>query len=148
MTNPYKPPSSNIKIDENNTDNRIGWKMFFLLMLLLQIASVYLVFNDIMKDDYDYFDILDLFIYPFILLALFGYAFKKAFFQQLVWKIFFTISLIIDALFLFFEFSTTPELTDNLIVISIAFAILTPLFLLQYLALYRYGFTKKEPWDQ
>lgn len=148
MTNPYKPPSSNIKIDEKNADKRIGWKIFFLFMVTLQIAGVYFLFNDIMKDDYNYVDILGVFIYPFGLLALFGYAFKKIFFQQFVWKIFFPISLIIDGLSLFFEFGSDPELTSNLIAISIVFVILTPLFFLQYLVLYRYGFTKEEPWDQ
>lgn len=158
MSNPYEPPSSDIKIDESDSDKRLGWKIFFLFMLALNIFGYYGVFLSIATEgDYSIVDIIGLFIYPFMLLALFGYAFKKSFFKQSVWKIFFPISLITDLVSIFIELSSTgfsinefSALGDNgvIIIVLVMGIFMLPILLLEYLALYRYGFTDRAPWKK
>jgi hypothetical protein len=147
MSNLYQSPESNIKTDKSNPDRRIGWKMFFLIMLILELLGFYFIYESILDETVKTVDIVALFVYPFMVLALFGYAFKKAFFHQLVWKIFFPISLVVDLWGLFQVFGEDPELNSGIVAI-IVIAVITPIILLQYLVLYRYGFTNRAPWDK
>ncbi len=147
MSNPYKSPESNIKTDKSDSDRRIGWKMFFLLMLILELLGFYFIYESILDGTVKTVDIVSLFVYPFMMLALFGYAFKKVFFKQSMWKIFLPISLVVDLLGLFQVFVDDPEL-NNSIVIIITIVVISPIILLQYFVLYRYGFTNRAPWDE
>ncbi len=160
--NPFEPPRADIRIDESATDKRLGWKVFFLLMLILNIFGFYSVF---VGEAFQLMDILDLLVYLFVLLALFGYAFKKAFFTQGFWKVLLPISLLVDISSLFTDVSDVFQnemgvfvdapifYTDldlggiGVITIIIMFVILVPIMLLQYLILYRYGYTDREPWN-
>lgn len=141
--NPFEPPRSDIRVDESAGDRRLGWKIFFLVMFLLNIFGYYVTFSEA---EYQIQDILELFVYAFALLALFGYAFKKAFFQQVVWKAFLPISLVTDISSLFSDFDDVLSDTGGAIAIVSMLVIVVPILLLQYLILYRYGYTDREPW--
>ena len=142
--NPFEPPRSDIRIDESGGDKRLGWKVFFLVMLLLNTVTSYFLFSG---KEYQVKEILELFVYAFALLALFGYAFKKAFFQQVVWKVFLPISLVTDIASLFSDIEDVLTDTSGVIAIISMVVIIVPILLLQYLILYRYGYTDREPWD-
>ncbi len=151
MTNPFEPPSSDIKINQQETDKRIGWIIFFLISLTLNIFSFYDIIQNFIKEEAKIDDFLILLVYPLVLLALYGYAFKKAYFNQLIWKILLPITLIIDIIafiILFTEEENSFNFIDNTLTAIIFLLILSPLIIFQYIALYRYGFTNREPWDK
>jgi magnesium-transporting ATPase (P-type) len=148
MMNPYDPPTSDIKVNEVIPDRRIGWKLFFLLMLILELFSFYTVYESYLNDNVLTSDLVGLFNYPFMLLGVFGYAFKKAFFHQYIWKIFFPISLLVDLWILFNTFKESPIISDTTMTLLIVVIIIAPIMILEYLVLYRYAFTNKVPWDK
>lgn len=148
MTNPYKAPESDIETEISDPDPRLGWKMFFLFILAIDLLGFYDTYESILDGTVKTVDLVGLFVYPLMVLALFGYAFKKAFFHPLVWKLFFPICLILDTWEIFQIFQDDPEFSRNGIILMLFIATLTPLLLLQYLALYRYGFTHRAPWDK
>ncbi|MCK5896875.1 MAG: hypothetical protein KAG20_08720 [Cocleimonas sp.] len=148
MTNPYDPPTSNIEVDEPISDRRIGWKIFFLLMLAFELFGFYAVYESILDDSVLISDLVGLFIYPIMLLGLFGYAFKYAFFHQNIWKIFFPISLLMDFWVLLDVFQASPDINTSLLIIVMSIILIVPILILQYLVLYRYAFTDKAPWDK
>jgi hypothetical protein len=144
MSNPYESPKSNIKTNKNNPDQRLGWKIFFLFMLSLELIGYYFTYESMLDGTIQTVDIVGFFVYPLMILALFGYAFKKAFFRQIVWKIFFPISLSVD-LWMLFSTLDDPELSNIASIIIVA--MIMPILLLQYFVLYLYGFTNRKPWD-
>ena len=148
MSNPFEPPKADIQIQENIEDNRLGWKMFFLLMLAFEIFGFYDLATRFAIGDYDIADVLGIVVYPLVLIALYGYAFKKAFFHQIVWKILFPVSLLTDAISLYLVITSGDDFANSLALVSVLVVILVPLFVFQYMALYRYGFTRIAPWDK
>jgi len=154
--NPFEPPRSDIRIDEEDKDKRLGWKIFFWVIFLLSIFGYYFI---LVADDFSPItDILYMIFDLFMLMALFGYAFKKAFFQQSVWKVllpivlvkdvFSTVSEVMDTSFFQSPFSIWGEGMGMIIAIATVAVVVVPIAFFQYLALYRYGFTDRAPWHK
>jgi len=144
-SNPFEPPRSDIRIDEEDKDKRLGWKIFFGVIFLLSIFSYYFT---LVAEDFLLTDILYLIVNLFMLMALFGYAFKKAFFQQGVWKVLLPIVFVTDISSTFSDLKDVPLLSEGGVAIIVLVVIIVPISLLQYLALYRYGFTDRAPWHK
>ena len=144
-SNPFEPPRSDIRIDEEDKDKRLGWKILFWVIFLLSIFSYYFT---LVAEDFLLTDILYLIVNLFMLMALFGYAFKKAFFQQGVWKVLLPIVFVTDISSTFSDLKDVPLLSEGGVAIIVLVVIIVSISLLQYLALYRYGFTDRAPWHK
>ncbi|MGB1310964.1 MAG: hypothetical protein ACPG47_07110, partial [Leucothrix sp.] len=85
-------------------------------------------------------------VYPVTLLGLFGYAYDKAFFNNGFWKLWIFISLISDIYSEsdIFDGVLTQEI--DLLTIVVTLVILVPIFIFQYLGLYRYAYTPSDIW--
>lgn len=151
MNNPYQSPSSDVTVDEKIEDRRLGWKIFFFIMLALHFFGLSFMVDEYRENAFDPYDIPELLVYPVILLGFFGYAFHKIFFKQGFWRVFFPIAIGVDIFSLWNDFAMDPEVfnsTGGTVGLIIMMVIIVPIFLLQYLALYRYGFSTLSPWDK
>lgn len=147
MTNPYQSPSSDIKVEEKIKEGRLGWKIFFFIMLALELLTVFLYLGEFQEGTFELYNIPSLIIYPFIVLGLFGYAFHKRFFKQGFWKILLPNAFVADVYTIWRDFETDPELYSEPYIFGTMMVILLPILFLQYLVLYRYGFSQLSPWD-
>jgi len=123
----------------------IGYKIYFWLI----VAFIGLVNSDLYffgkMNVYDYIDL------PFSLLGfvgLFGYAYRKTFFNAVVWKLTFFVIIFWDAaygLFLY-ELRSTSVISLRLKVGIILFV--SCLLLPYYFGLYRYGYKSDDIWNK
>jgi hypothetical protein len=99
--NPYKPPSARLGGKEQALNSRRPgylWKLLFWVWLLAQLYSWYGVLDSLNAGIEIHWTWLlaDTFIYPVVLLGLYGFAYQKRLFRQTFWKIFFPIFLLVD----------------------------------------------------
>lgn len=123
----------------------IWWKVFFFIILILEMVSIGEASRNIMIGKDLFMNILELVVYPWVVIAIFGYAFCKRILVRKVWKILFPLAIMTDITWHYFFF-TKPDNQYMLIIILIFYASLSPLIIFQYLALYRYGFSETDPW--
>lgn len=139
MIDPYKPPVSDVKVEE--VKRKTIWKVFFWLILILEVLSLIDIAFDPNKPVNDL--LIEAVIYSAILMGLFGYAYSKRIFNKLFWKFVFPIGIAYDL----YDFYGVAEWDWSFSSIDIVFAIIVfPLMYFQYLALYRYGFKSEEIW--
>ncbi len=99
-------------------------------------------------------NISGLVVYPWVIVAIFGYAFNKKILVRKVWKMLFPIVIITDILttILFHTSAAGQEVHGNPILYWVVFYVFyvsfLPFIYFQYVALYRYGFSKPEPWEE
>ncbi len=144
MSNPYQTPDSDVRVEE--TISKTKWKAFFWILFTLEIVSIVLLALDPAESALKLS--LEVGVYSVILLGIFGYAYNKRFITQSFWKPILPIAAVYDVYYLFFDepwsFESPQEMLISLGVIA---AILVPLIILQYVALYRYGFKAAEIWS-
>ncbi len=121
------------------------WKIYFFIFLALQLMSFIISFQDIFAGEDLIASILDIIIGPVVLVAIFGYSFNKKILVRRIWKVLFPVAIISDiiAFYIAFKVLNNPE---EIIAMVVVFIIFLPLIIFQYIALYRYGFSKTEPW--
>jgi hypothetical protein len=99
MANIYTPPRANISGENGNLNTpHLFWKVFFWIntacipLIILAIAF---------SESIGVLDYIDLVIFPFILLTLFGYVFSKKIGPNFLWRL---LCILYPAWFLFYEF--------------------------------------------
>ncbi len=142
MTNPYQTPQSDVNVVEQVSKTK--WKFFVWVIVLLEILSIVMLVIDPEESVLDV--VIDLVIYIFIILGLFGYAYNKRIFFKEMWKFVIPVAFVYDIYGLYVLDWTYGSTEELYITIGFTAAIGLPIMFFQYLALYRYGFRSQEIW--
>jgi hypothetical protein len=124
----------------------IGWKILFFIILSLQVVSFKDSIHNIINAEKVLTSLLDLLIYSFVLIALFGFSFRKKILNRTIWKILFPVALLFDIIMLASMFNNSNNGMDAL-TLTIILVVFSPLVVFQYIALYKYAFSKIIPWE-
>jgi len=118
---------------------------FYLWFLFITIG--YFSYDLYFLNEAKIFEYIDLPFTIFGLVGLFGYVYKKAFFNVIIWKWYFFIIILWDILYSIFLY--VPHTTHNLTIgLKIGvFIFLFALLLPYYIALYLYGFKSDRIWN-
>lgn len=127
----------------------MGWKIYFIALLVLSIGAYFAAFSD-----YDYIDIP---LNIISMIGLFGYAFKRCYFFRGFWKYWLFVIIFWDSLHVFLSIKyswlndrETIELAGQYfnVAIIIGAAIGLAIFLPGFIALYLYGYRSRDLWDR
>lgn len=129
---------------ESGANAESGWQSFFWFNLVLQIGSVPVYFS---MDKYNYINLaLDVIVSPLLLLAIYGFAYKKRVMPIIAVYCTILLSLIFDSHSVVnFDFGPLRDLSLDFIVVILLFG---ALYYFQYLCLYRYAFKSPELWNK
>lgn len=148
MNEPYSAPESDL-IGNAPEPQKRRWKLFFWLILVLEILSLIDMFSDESAPAYKL--ILECVVYSMVLLGLFGFAYHKRIFVALVWRLVLPLVFFYDLLMLITsdwqEVTELKAVEGMYVVIGLLVIILLPLMLIQYYALFRYGFKSAFIWN-
>ena len=84
MENPYQAPQSDVGKGIAEPKTKRGWRIFFWLMLGMQIISIVaMLFEpDVVVTEW----VLNLLVYPVVFIGLFAYAYDKRILSVGFWK--------------------------------------------------------------
>jgi hypothetical protein len=142
MNDPYRTPQSDVEV--NQPVSKTKWKVFFWIILLLEIISI--VFMIIDPEESTLEVVAELIIYPIIIVGIFGFAYGRRIFSTQLWISMIPIGLSYDVygfLKLDWTFGSTEEMYFTVGLVAV---IIFPLMIIQYLALYKYSFKSPEIW--
>ena len=125
---------------------QVGWKIFFFFILGMDLLGAYFIILDLAAREKIIQGLLELATYPLFLTGIYGYAFRKRFFHRKLWQILFPVVLIFDIIVILMTIYRFAAEGAGLLVIAAIHAIVIPLFIFQYIVLYRYSYSKTEPW--
>jgi hypothetical protein len=142
MTDPYKTPESDVEVI--TTISKTRWKVFFWMTLVLEVLSIVLMIID--PDDSMPAMVIELIVYPILIIGLFGFAYDRKIFFRQFWSYKLPIGMAFD-LYLYYDLDWAFESMEELYFsIGLIVVIGIPLALFQYLALYKYSFRSPEIW--
>lgn len=145
MNTAYQPPESSFNDDNADDAPKKRWKVFFWLVLVLEIFSIISFFTDAELNIYE--AVAEFIFYSFVLLGLFGFAYKKRIFNPMIWKVFIPLLLIYDIYSIAtVELGPTEDENEFIILAIFTAAIIIPLMLFQYMALIKYAFKSTSLW--
>ncbi len=129
----------------------IWWKAYFFIFLTLVLLAFNSYFYNLLAGEKLIESISSFVVTPWVLVAIFGYSFNRKFFVRKVWEMLFPIVIITDILSVtlsYMSFSEQNGPGQSLFIFVVIYVLFAPLLYFQYLALYRYGFSKNEPWEE
>ncbi|MCP4471361.1 MAG: hypothetical protein GY815_11865 [Gammaproteobacteria bacterium] len=143
MDDPYKTPKSDVEV--LHTASKTKWKVFFWIILILEIISI-----GIMAIDPDVTApeiIIELIVYPIIVIGIFGFAYGRRIFFRKLWISMIPIGLAFDT-YTFYTMDWDFESPEEMYSVVISILVIgIPLMFLQYFALYKYGSKSPEIWQ-
>ncbi|MBV1910556.1 MAG: hypothetical protein KUG78_14740 [Kangiellaceae bacterium] len=149
MPNPYRTPIAEVRQLVGQPVSRTKWKVFFWIMLFLELTSVFFSGDDRTRPWYEVFG--EYAIYSAVLLGLFGFSYNKVFFVRGFWKALIPITFLWDLYTIasaFLEESYGDVEVEVIYAMLAAFALVAlPMMIFQYMALYFYGFRSSEIWN-
>ena len=143
MNDPYKTPQSDVAVTQSVSKTR--WKILFWIILSLEIVSI--VFIIINPEESILEVVIELIIYPIIIVGVFGFSYGRKIFFSKFWISIIPIGLSYDIYSLYkldWVFGSTEEIY---FMVSLMAVIVLPLMFFQYLALYKYSFKSPEIWQ-
>lgn len=135
MNNPYTAPEADLSLGEDNR-RKVGWKIFFIFMLPLEIWSQYDAFTVNEYGDSIGWRILSLLVYTNFMVGLFGLAFNKKILSAKYWLSFLPVFILFDF------FDLIPWLLDKPVDLTLSVVILVillPLVFFSWYSIYKYG---------
>jgi hypothetical protein len=151
MDNPYQAPEADLGSEASKPKSKKGWKIFFWVMVTLQLLLMVSTFIDPIEDKDPIENFIDFVIYPITILGIFGFAYSKSLISSSYWKIWIVIALVTDSYSFFSVFATETVDASGLelyLYIGTILAILVPILVLQYFCLYNYAFKSPEIWQK
>lgn len=145
-TNPYKPPSANVRRTEPPVERSVWWKIYFWFLFLTECLYAGWIIIDPEGAEAVPSDYYGLIIYVFVLLAIFGFAYSKRFLTRILWQLFFPFVLLWDLWFIFIDGDWQDIMTLGITPLIASLIIIITLMIPQYIALYCYGFREHELW--
>ncbi len=88
------------------------WKVYFFIALALNLLSFTLSFKDLLSGEELTESISNLVVYPWILVAISGYAFNKKILIRKVWKVLLPVAIITDVIFAILNYMSSTEQYD------------------------------------
>lgn len=146
--NPYAPPTAELGDPGESRSRRLGWKAYFVVMLLLYPAS-YLVTGVGWMQLADFVDVA---ISMIALVGLFGFAYRRRIAARRFWRVWLPLEIVWDLSLLFLLIpagiaysipDAAPASSSNWEEFS-GFLFLIPL----YIALYLYANRSPELWEK
>ena len=145
-SNPYQSPDSKIYLKQNKKQSKNIWKAFFVVSTLLYIISLFFLIELIIDDPL--VTIIELIIDTAVLLGIFGFAFDKKIAFKGVWIVLLISALGIES-YDYIENGFLVSDADGLFLYFFIFSLLILVIsLLQYLAVYLYGFKSEDIWSK
>lgn len=147
--NPYEPPKAEITTTVSTASSKKGWKVYFWIFLFLEILSTIDIITPPIEEEFITRRVLGIFIYVFVLVGVGGFAYNKPFLSKFFWQCFLPLVIIWDLFYIYqeiiplLEFEMTFEIYF-LIPLSMVILIL---MLIQYYALYSYGYNNDPLWE-
>ena len=93
-------------------------------------------------------NILELVIYSFILIGIYGFVYNKRILYRKLWAIFIPVGIIYDLYTVTtIELTTVDTMMELYIVFGIIIIIFLPMSFFQYMALYKYSFKSVNIWS-
>ena len=151
MDNPYQPPKADLGKDIIKPKSKKGWKIFFWVMMSLQLMLMVSTFIDPIEDKTTLDHFIDFVIYPITILGIFGFAYNKSLITSGFWKNWIAIAIITDIYSMFAIFETDIGSSSGVelyLYVGTILAILVPVMVLQYFCLYNYAFKSPEIWNK
>jgi hypothetical protein len=146
MNNPYQPPESDVSNKNDIIKSKLGWKIFFWFILIIELLSVSAALFDHEENIVEL--AAETLLYSAILFGLFGFSYNKKFFIRKFWGYLIPTGLFWDIYTLstigWTEIETTEELYFS---VGLLIVIGLPLLILQYTALFKYSFRSPEIWS-
>lgn len=145
MENPYRAPEAPLEIKNPDYVPSVGWKIFFFILLPLEIWTYYDQFTDEVLEEPLWWLCISAAVYSIYLIGLFGLAFAKRIGTPGFWIRFLPVLMCVD-IYEFFEVFTTSQL--ELIELVSVLLVVTPIIFLIWWSVYKYskvmdGFIKK-----
>jgi len=141
----YQAPESSFNDNSVDDTPKKRWKVFFWLVFVLEIFSIISFFTDAELNIYE--AVAELIFYSFVLIGLYGFAYKKRIFKAMLWRIFIPLLLVYDIYSIAtVEFGPTEDKNEFIILAIFTAVIIIPLMLFQYMALIKYAFKSTDLW--
>lgn len=141
--NPYQTPQSSLIAAPITVESRLphgGWRFFAIILLLLTALSVLSTLVYFTPEVSVREIVAEAVVYPIVALGVYGYAFQKAFFFKGLWGVMLWLCIAQDILSLPELLNGEPEFQEHFYVYAaIVLAVIVPLSIFQYIALYRYS---------
>lgn len=152
MDNPYQPPKADLGNDIIKPKSKKGWKIFFWVMMSLQLMLMVSTFIDPIEDKIPIDHFIDFVIYPITILGIFGFAYNKRLITSGFWKNWIVIAIITDIYSISAIFKTDIGSASSgielYLYVGTILAILVPIMALQYYCLYSYAFKSTQIWSK
>lgn len=144
--NPYEAPESNLEPVIQAPRNMLWWKIFCWILLSLQCLFIYSNLFDVTSIGWQ--EVVDCFIYIFVISGVFGLAYQKKIFVIQFWRYFIPVVFIWDTSYTTMQFFE-PDMDEiSRISFAITLLFLLPFIFFQYLALYKYAFQSAYLWQE
>ncbi len=145
-TNPYTPPQADLASATESTPRSIWWKLYFALVVLLQLLTIAVVLPETSLGP---IETIDLPASMISLLGMWAFAFQRQLGRARFWQIWFPVIVTWDMVILFYfvpqglayalSGSDPTTATENLFSLALG----APL----YAALYLYAFRSNDMWS-
>ncbi|HVK98427.1 MAG TPA: hypothetical protein VM553_01370 [Dongiaceae bacterium] len=144
MKDPYQAPQSDLVSGDLGNPSKKLWKAFFWFLLVLEVLSVW----SMVEDAEPLIDmLLDVAIYTFVLLALYGYSYNKPLLTRSVWKLLIPIALAYDIYSLTeLDIDDVESKAEMIFLVVFCVVVIGPITVLQYMGLFRYAYRADEIW--
>ncbi len=133
--NPYAPPKADIEQALTSPSQRIGWKVYAYIVVVLQILGI---FSHLRRGNLA--EMLDDCVTIVGLMALFGYAYRRPIWKRriwMLWAVLFPVSNGMIGLWVYPRAEIAGPIRYFITLIA---------FSPQYLAVIRYAYTSREVW--
>ncbi len=132
---------------DDSVPRKIGWKIFFWVLFLIE--ATYLISEVVEPTEELQILAVEVVVYFFTFLGIFGYAYNRKFFFQKFWGYFIPVAVLWDVYSLVEVATLEFEIPIEYFIYYGSIAIVVfPLLALQYLALYKYRFHSPYIWNR
>lgn len=139
MNSPYSPPESRLSSTVEDYRPGIGWKILFFFLLPLEVWSQYEAFTVNEYNEPVWFLVVNALLYAVFYVGLFGLAFAKKIGTALFWRWFLPVLICLDVYQVAKVFSAIDfGAREGVIVAAVVTALLLPLLLFCWYAIFRY----------
>lgn len=122
----------------------IGWKIYFIFVLILSLPS-YMSYGTMRA-----WDIIDFIVFIPSIAGLFGFCWSKRLLNQQFWKSFFIVCIVWNIYYQYFV--PMPQVMDEFLNKGMSQSLLATItwipFIPMVIALYLYGFKKEKLWKE
>lgn len=143
--NPYSPPSAELDEAAGSRPGRIGWKIYFWVLLVLLGSGLLLIFS---TAPFQPLDAVDLGATGIAFVGLFGYAFSRTILTRQFWVVWLPVQIVWDACVAFFLvpmgllYATSMVEETSLLEDAINYAFIAPM----YLSIFLYSSRSPDLW--